>query len=166
MLSFCTNGKLGEASVHASQPDRILCSLYPHQQTAVAAILNVEEKRKIQNVTTDAVCIAEPYGSGKTIIALSVIAERQVPPAFPLIRSGTSMLNIKKAPVVRKKFLGESLISSNLIIVGSPVLVQWEMAIRDQTKMKVFAISDYNSDKVVVRISVDIPVPVNDRQLR
>ena len=73
--------------------------LYPHQATAVKALLDIEDARiiRIANkdfleqsshtndviIETSAVVLSEPFGSGKTFEILALILTRPVPRAFP-----------------------------------------------------------------------------------
>jgi SNF2 family DNA or RNA helicase len=73
--------------------------LYPHQATAVKALLDIEDARliRIKNknfleqssnsddviIETSAVVLSEPFGSGKTFEILALILTRPIPKAFP-----------------------------------------------------------------------------------
>lgn len=70
--------------------------LYPHQETAVRGILDLEDMRVINierrtrsgfedqaKLLTSAVVLSEPFGSGKTMMILAVILSRPVPRAIP-----------------------------------------------------------------------------------
>ncbi|SIP86101.1 Putative helicase [Pacmanvirus A23] len=72
--------------------------LYPHQATAVRALIDIEDKHvltvnangKYTDITnsevkieTSAMVLSEPFGSGKTIDILGLILERPVPKPYP-----------------------------------------------------------------------------------
>jgi hypothetical protein len=152
--------------------------LFPHQRTIVAAVvdmedakvLTIESYRQYASYTTDqaiiqssALVISEPFGSGKTIEILAVIAVRPVPKAFPT-HANSVLIGVPKAKsgvnryhrrgliqksdwfqheIVTRYTGSDALIKPNLIIVGSAVLLQWEGAIREFTNMKVLCIGNY-----------------------
>lgn len=142
--------------------------LYPHQMVVVKAMLDLEEKRIIEVIPNDfqdsvtsnkvfietcAIVLAEPFGSGKTLEILAMILVRPIPRAVPVAkayhadnisttyRSGKPSAHFMDE--IRRRFPGENaLLRPNVIIVGSSVLVQWQNAIHQYTKLRVFAISD------------------------
>lgn len=86
-------------AVRAPAPDRLRISLMPHQETTLAAMLDLEANREIAleyfpNTATSPTGswmltsggrLSEPFGSGKTIIVAGLICARTVPAARPTI---------------------------------------------------------------------------------
>ncbi len=155
--------------------------LYPHQKTLLQAILDVEDARILKIRTlgvtaqlyqnpkhgtiaeTRALVISDQFGSGKTIVILSLILLRPIPRAYPthinqLINPTGSATTLNGAAAVWthapttsafkheivRRFTGRgALIKPNLIVVGSSVLVQWREAIATFTSLSVLTIGDY-----------------------
>ena len=72
------------------------CVLYPHQRTIIKEIHNIEQNRfkemkykysDISNknvlIESNAVILSEPFGSGKTLMILGLIAYKQTPRLVP-----------------------------------------------------------------------------------
>lgn len=88
---------INERYAKAQSPARLNVRLFPHQETAVQALLDLEDHRVFASRTSEAALqpdgimvtsgavLSEPVGSGKTYIILGVIAHRQVPKAMPLL---------------------------------------------------------------------------------
>lgn len=132
--------------------------LYPHQQTVVRAMLDLEDRRSIDVVTdkdyssmtnmsvkleSSAMLLSEPFGSGKTIEILALILLRPVPRAVPVHMNTVATVFMFANEVVRKFTAPNALIRSNLIIVGSSVLVQWENSIKQFTNLKYYVVGDF-----------------------
>lgn len=153
-------------------PPGLNAVLYPHQEVVVAALLDMENARKLHMQTpgtfkdftespvwleTSAATLAEPYGSGKTLEILAFIMHRPQPKPIstPKVyynpqnsegrRYRTNIFNNE----IRRQFTGvNTLLTSNVIVVGNSVLVQWQKAIAHYAPgLKVFSISD-SSDLV------------------
>ncbi|QYB17714.1 transcription activator BRG1 [Pacmanvirus S19] len=82
--------------------------LYPHQATAVRALIDIEDKhvltvndnRKYDDITnsevkieTSAMVLSEPFGSGKTIDILGLILERPIPKPYPTYANSIILLH-------------------------------------------------------------------------
>lgn len=136
--------------------------LYPHQQVAIKALLDLEKARsrktmwrgKLVECETNAAVISMPFGSGKTPIVLGAIMLRPFPRAiasfvpFRTVAGGIFGDNYYNktmfASEVRVKFTGGSaLIKPALILVGSSVVIQWRDFINTYTTLKVFVIGNY-----------------------
>ncbi len=122
---------------------KLKLELYPHQQTLIHALLELENRRVItisdnQNVKyrllTKACILAEPFGSGKTFIILGLIDQAKTPKMFPV------NCNVSKDHYISAKF--SSVHQNNLIIVGRAVINQWEDAIKIYTNLTYIVISD------------------------
>src|SRR3989304_1631139 len=161
--------ELDETFVHYDAKETLKTELYPHQKTLVQAIMELEKKRYIKidkanksldDITskniileTDGCVLSEPFGSGKTLIILGLIASQSIPRVVPLNVSIKS--NEKDDVLIDKKLKFKKeikrkhnrIINSNIILVGRSVLKQWECAIKDFTNIKYFVISDVKSLK-------------------
>lgn len=164
-------------------PDSFKLPLYDYQKKEVYRILDIEAKRYVavnsdKNFNsanpTDPIALVtsscrmdSPYGSGKSIIALAVIASR---PPNAMFNGNSSIVgadqNItsdnhrvfhrkmiaKKVPkytgfrteIVRKY---EKVIPCSIIVVCSAVFNQWIECISTFTNMKVYAIKEFHSLK-------------------
>lgn len=148
--------------------------LYPHQQTVVKALIDIEDRRVVTvnsgdyldlgkgeiKIETSGVVLSEPFGTGKTIEILGWILERPIPKAMPThVNSIVLKINedrprrgyntgVPKMPFkheIVRRFIGpDALIRPNLIVVGSSVLVQWENAVKSFTNLRVFSIGNYH----------------------
>ncbi len=124
-------------------------TLYPHQQTAVKAMLDLEYARDTQMVSTvmgsaykvsyNAAVLSEPVGSGKTIDALAVIMMSKIPRAVPDIMELAYPKGPSSNGYIRRKF--KKFLRPTLIFVGVSVMKQWERAIREFTDLKVYKVN-------------------------
>jgi len=167
-LSFLENHKdrkiqyLTENHQTAEQPSGLKnIILYPHQKTALRAMLDLEEARMLKIMRdhcfdskkpyiiaeTSALLLSEEFGAGKTIEVLALIASRQIPRAIPTHMSWiTSHLDCTLGCVdVVVKYEGpDVLIRPNLIFVHSSILVQWCNAISEFTDLKYLKVGNYH----------------------
>jgi SNF2 family DNA or RNA helicase len=145
---------------HHPTPEGFNTELLPHQQTVLAAMLNVEEIRMVQgrdkinphgsNTLTFETCaglLSEKFGSGKTIIILALIMAKPVPdnkPIYQVCRYNT--LNESKRSAgssffIKKSFRQDNILKPALLFVASSVVMQWRKAIKEFTHFKVLSIS-------------------------
>ncbi len=124
-------------------------TLYPHQQTAVKAMLDLEYERDINMANTvmgsaykvsyNSAVLSEPVGSGKTIDTLALIMMSKMPRAFPDIME----LAYPKGPtsngIIRRKF--KKFLRPTIIFVGVSVMKQWERAVKEFTNLKVYKVN-------------------------
>ena len=137
-------------------------TLLPHQGVAVKAMLDLEDNRFVTTFSisdkyyenkafleTNSLVLSEPYGSGKTYEILALVLSRKIPRAIPeLSVINTSVNDTYPNCEIRKKFVGPNmLLSPNLIVVGTSVLLQWEKVIKNNTYLRLFTIGDYYSLK-------------------
>lgn len=117
--------------------------LLPSQMAALAAIVDIENKRTIrcngQYLRVSGAVLSEPFGSGKTIIMLGLILQNKIPKPYTQITPQTGDHFITKR--IRDT---KSLLTCNLIIVSTSCLDQWIEAIRTFTPLRVFSIGHYN----------------------
>lgn len=117
-------------------------SLFPHQQTIVKAMCDIERTRtfRIDNLTThtNACILSEPVGSGKTIDLLSVILLQKIPAIKPDIHYNIYDVNTSFA--IRTKY--SRILKPTIIFVGANVINQWIDSIKVFTNLKVFVIKN------------------------
>jgi hypothetical protein len=128
--------------------------LFPHQQTILAAMLELEKKRsitikgsKLHNVyETSAGRLSEKFGSGKTIIILALLLQCPIPDIFPITQicrfipgMNTRRRYIKNRVnscfTIRKTFTPNHIIKPALLFVASSVVRQWRSAVEKFTNM-------------------------------
>lgn len=155
---------LTEASAQAEQPAAIKAALRPHQLSLLAAARGLEAKASISHVDlqipqllTRYGVLADRVGSGKSLVALSLVREPPVEQAqFTLKEGGTArIIGLKHMPAVddfrtdwadlsgaalaKTAFpTGNTKFHSRtaLFIVPHNVIQQWEAYIKEQTTLK------------------------------
>lgn len=121
----------------AVQPDKIKLPMYKHQLTALHKIISIENKEqqttKLPNVLIipNLVIIADKAGSGKSLLALSVIANN---PCLDPTES-ESKNNIRDVVTIITSHPSKEFIGQNLIIVPHHVCNQWVTYITTQTDL-------------------------------
>lgn len=119
-------------------------SLFPHQQTVVKAMCDIEKNRVLRNgdKTThiNACILSEPVGSGKTIDILSVILIQKIPSVKPDINIFKDRSNIINVNIIRTKY--SKILKPTIIFVGGNVLNQWIQSIKDFTNLKLFVVKN------------------------
>lgn len=137
-------------------------TLYPHQQTAVKAMLDLEYGRTIHIKTTSSdsflVCynagvLSEPVGSGKTIDILAVICMSRVPRAIPDIMELPYFKNDTSVGFIRRKF--QKFLRPTIIFVGVSVMRQWEAAIQTFTDLKVYSVGSILNLRPMLQMIAD-----------
>jgi SNF2 family DNA or RNA helicase len=167
MLDAADKHQLTTTSPQADQPSHIKITLRPHQRTLLAAARSLEADANITTLKVDEPQLLTPYGviadrvgSGKSIVALSLLAD---PP--PTVKSEVSVMEAGAARILRykhrclpppvdvtqemmdisggKEFMvamrgGTDRIQTRaaLVIVPHTVLPQWDTYIREQTSLK------------------------------
>jgi SNF2 family DNA or RNA helicase len=167
MLDAADKNQLTAESPQADQPSHIKIALRPHQRTLLAATRALEANANITTLKVDEPQLLTPYGviadrvgSGKSIVALSLLAD---PP--PTIKSEVGVAEAGAARILRykhkelpppvevtpglldisggKAFMttlrnGTDKIQTRtaLVIVPHTVLPQWDTYIREQTTLK------------------------------
>jgi hypothetical protein len=132
-------------------------TLYPHQQTAVKAMLDLEYTRVCQMISPvggnpyriayNVGVLSEPVGSGKTIDVLATICLSRIPRAVPDIMELKLPHNGASIGFVRCKF--KKFLKPTLIFVGSSVMKQWELAIKTFTDLKTYSVNSVIELKVL-----------------
>ena len=111
-------------------------SLKQHQRIAVKAVLDYEEIKTIvsidQKISSNAIVLVEPLGSGKSFEILATIGISPLPRATPSIHHAGSYTG---ATMLMQNNSHDALITSTLIVVSSSVLAQWEQLIKTGTTL-------------------------------
>jgi superfamily II DNA or RNA helicase len=163
--------ELNETNIQAEQPENILVKLKPHQLTSLNKAIDMENNGNINykvknhsyfnevnigsnelteiNIGTNVGILADKVGYGKTLIALSIIANNpinniHINPNFSKTFNNDKTygyLNISiKNNLIKKE---RDVINSTLVIVPrGPVFVQWEETIKTKTSLKLLSISN------------------------
>ncbi len=119
-------------------------SLFPHQETALAAMLELEHKRVMTfrdgtKIAYNAAVYSDPPGVGKTITVLALIKLSPTPRLYPDI-------NILPTDGLKKDFVSairtryKTILNPTLIFMGSSVIKQWEQMIEQFTDLKYFSV--------------------------
>lgn len=176
-----------ESSEYIDTPPGLKKPLYDYQKRVVKAVLDLEAQRHIKAAIpvhlrsakfsdypliamTNACIISEPFGSGKTIETLGIIASRAPTPIYEnnnaIIGDTSTMIqrqygdrdmlsasNIGYITEIQRKY--NSVVGVSIIVVGTQVLGQWLTAIKEFTEFKVFVIGNYHSLKQFIQIYRD-----------
>lgn len=139
---------------------RLKTTLYPHQQTVVKAMLDLEHGRSfnmanktfgaLYRISYNAGVLSEPVGSGKTIDILSVITLSKIPRAIPDIMELAYPKLGNSVGFIRRKF--RMFLKPTIIFVGSSVMKQWENAINVFTDLKSFSVNSIIELKVLLEM--------------
>jgi len=190
--TYGTQQYLNETHESLQNPDKITIPLYAPQQKALAAMWRLERRgglsinniprrynnentndRNKNNIISDTLLrvkvqtnmgvLSNPLGSGKTLVALSLIALSPMPPArlisvdctrdeelsnMPIrINSNSNSPILKTHPrytrlnVSFKKRI-DKILRPALVFSGRPALRQWLHAVKTQTTMKAFVVEN------------------------
>ena len=162
-IMAAVSSHLTETSVQAEQPASVKTALRPHQLTLLAAAKTLESKATIRSVDlltpqllTRYGVLADRVGSGKSLVALSLVMEPPVEQAQFTLKEGGSarIIGLKHMPAVQEfkaewtdisgAALTEALCSEGggkfhsraaLFIVPHNVIQQWESYIDEQTSL-------------------------------
>lgn len=138
--------------------DGLNVSLFDHQCIAVKAMLDLEDRRKVNifygiiknEVYTSSGILAEPFGAGKTIECLALIKSRQQPDFKPI--------SIYTKPSWRDTHSGYKLITSgklvrpNLVIIGASVFNQWLDCISDNSDLTILPVYNNKTMREFIKI--------------
>ena len=136
---------LDESFEKTNNVPNLKTTLFPHQQTVVKAMCDIERHRTFIKDTSctkiNACILSEAVGSGKTIDILSVILIQKIPSIKPDINP-LHMTNScrQSSSIVRIKY--SKILKPTIIFVGSNVLNQWFNAIKEFTSLKVFIVKN------------------------
>lgn len=130
------------------KPDNVLAgvTLYDHQCVIIAAMIDIENKRKFTLSNGDIVystsgLLSEPGGSGKTFICIALIMLQKLPKAFPQVYGVLSQS--QQIAITRKITTPGALIQSTLIIVSTSVYKQWYQSISERTSSLIYCVENY-----------------------
>jgi len=162
-IMAAVSSHLTEASAQAEQPAAIKAALRPHQLSLLAAAKNLESKASIRHVDVQSPqlltrygVLADRVGSGKSLVALSLVREPPVEHAQFTVREGGTarLIGLKHMPAVQdfraewNDLSGAALTKAvfgsspkfhsgvSLFIVPHNVIQQWESYIDEQTTLR------------------------------
>jgi hypothetical protein len=150
--------ELAETSPRAETPDWIRTPLLPHQQACVAAALNLE-RAKTHGIDVDPIAgesnggrlfsshgiLADTVGSGKSLIALSLIRAPPPPPTYTefSVRSGglgdgreVGLLRQRSQLVQNITGITLQQVNACLFIIPHPLMSQWEGYVESDTNLR------------------------------
>jgi hypothetical protein len=144
--------------VHHPTPKGLKTKLLPHQQTVLAAMLELEETRtvrgetgargsRVQTFETCAGSLSEKFGSGKTIMILALITAKPVPDNKPIYQvcraNGRTKNRYDNATsfFIKKNFQQDRILKPALLFVASSVVLQWKEAVEEFTEFRVLTIA-------------------------
>ncbi len=140
----------------------LFTTLYDHQKTAVAGMIDLEQRRifrlktdigDIMKISYNAAVLSEPVGSGKTVMILALILSLPIPRPIadiaiaPLSKYGT------ETPMVRREW--PSVIRPTLIFVGLSVVKQWDVQIKRFTNLKTFVVDHVGQLRTLLKMLQD-----------
>lgn len=146
--------KMNSEYEHHPTPVGFKAKLLPHQQTILAAMIGLEQTRKIQGwnqknnskktMETCAGLLSEKFGSGKTIIILSLLVAKRAMnrPIYQVCRfNGKKKYVDESSFVIKKRFRDDLILKPALLFVASSVVLQWKKAIKDFTNFNVLSVA-------------------------
>lgn len=160
--------EINELAPRASQPDKIIVKLKPHQLACLYKATLMEKKGTINycipstlmentnvvnkmTVSTNVGILGDIVGYGKTITALSIIASSDINDIHINDKMSVGYCNVKNYSYIsytttNKNILPENnIIKSSLVVVPrGPVYMQWLKTIKDNTNLKYLAIENLN----------------------
>ena len=167
VLTAVDQHQLTSESTQAEQPPHIKITLRPHQRTMLAAARALEVNANITTLNVDKPQLLTPYGviadrvgAGKSIVALSLLADSapRVQSLMSVKEYGATRIlhyNLKERPPIKeltptmldisggKEFMmalrnenGMIQTRTALVITPHTVVPQWESYIRDQTTLR------------------------------
>jgi hypothetical protein len=167
-ITAAIDSQMTEASPQAEQPAAITTALRPHQLSLLAAARDLESKASIRHVDlqtpqllTRYGVLADRVGSGKSLVALSLVQDPPVEHAQLTLKEGgcARILGLKHMPPVQDfneawsdlsgTEMAKAMIPTNsakfysrtsLFIVPHNVIQQWESYINDQTQLRAYIV--------------------------
>lgn len=159
---------LGDAYCKIDHVPGLKTTLYPHQQTAVKAMFDLEQTRVLTlrtkeygvasnltyNVIYNAAVLSEPVGSGKTLDILALIILKKIPRAIPDIMALPHYhTHVASTGYIRREFT--KILKPTIIFVGVSVMKQWENAIKIFTNLKFYTVNNINDLRPLLTKIVD-----------
>ena len=164
--SFGFRDELDNDSTKIETPKGLKTRLQPHQQAAVRAMRDLEQRRVLEiceeswidhsqdnYLETQVGVLSDKFGSGKTIDILALVlgpdpSEVAEIMQFPGNNDIPSVAKKKKSPdyygfVHEVRRIYNARIDPTLIFVGRSVMFQWVEAIKQFTDLKVFVINSF-----------------------
>ena len=147
--------EMDENYVKHQTPIGFKTKLLVHQQTVLAAMLDLEKKRVVNlhmdnlyKYETCAGLLSEKFGSGKTIMILSLIVASPIPDnrhIYQVCRfNGRPGRICDTTPsfVIKKKFQQDRILRPALLFVASSVVMQWVKAVKDFTDINMLTVAN------------------------
>lgn len=138
-------------------------TLFEHQKTVVASMIDIEQRRiirmndtvnsRVMKIAWNVGVLSEPVGSGKTIEILALILSSPIPRAIadiavaPMPKVGT------ETPIVRREW--QNILRPTLIFVGGSVVKQWEIQIKTFTNLDVFVVDKVHKLRQLLKMIHD-----------
>ena len=152
--------KMNGDFVHHPTPKGFKTKLLVHQQTVLAAMLDLEETRVVkvhieneygelkQRLETCAGLLSEKFGSGKTVMILALMVAKPMPdnkPIYQVCRANVNNKNrwdIETSFFIKKRFRQDLILKPALLFVASSVVLQWVKAVKNFTEFKILSIAN------------------------
>ena len=136
----------------ATQPEKIKTKLKHHQLALLKACMDFEKKNEnasINEITYSMGLIADPVGSGKSLVALSIIANDN-----PIKKSDNFNLRIVENDFfiqIKKKeqYIINTTVDVNILIVPHPTMSQWKQYINNESNIKCLFIDEKKNMKKI-----------------
>jgi SNF2 family DNA or RNA helicase len=143
---------LDNTSSRAEQPTKIKTSLKPHQLALLHACDEFEQHNQnasLNNITYSMGLIADPVGAGKSLIALSIIANNK-----PIKKSENFNLRIVKNDFFteikhKEQYHVDTKIDLSVLIVPHPTMSQWKQYIKNEPNIKCIFIDEKKNMKKI-----------------
>jgi len=152
---------LNETSLKIIQPKDITIELMEHQKTIIYAMLELEKDGVIKannvdqynsvkdfNIETSIAILADKVGSGKTLMAITLINLCKTPPTKDTYWGGSKYISIRTQNVLE-------CLDTNLLIVPHKIVPQWLEFFKYAPKLKVGTYT-CNDDEKNIRHVQDI----------
>lgn len=170
MTHIYTHNLLSQDDPISKQPSKIITPLKPHQLTSLykATLMEQEEyityknNNRVFKVSTNVGLLGDIVGYGKTLTALSIVANSQME-NFKIndeyVKTYYSWKHNYNSMVVKSNFENipenSNFLSSTLIIVPrGPVYLQWVDTLQKHTKLKFLAIDNIKTIKQIPKTHV------------
>jgi len=143
---------LDNTSSRATQPTKINTNLKPHQLALLHACDDFEQKNQnasLNNITYSMGLIADPVGAGKSLTALSIIANNK-----PIKKSENFNLRIVKNDFFteikhKEQYSLDAIIDLSILIVPHPTMSQWKQYIKNEPSIKCIFIDEKKNMKKI-----------------
>jgi hypothetical protein len=133
--------------------------LRPYQRISIKAMLDVEKTRTLTieegnkgdrkvNYYSNSFILSDPFGSGKTLVLLAFIHLKPIP--NPKVEYINRLKTKNSKNIITRKFVGNSILRPNMILVSSAALMQWERAITEYTNFTMLRVGDAHGLRILM----------------